>query len=121
MKLVDFMKDKGLTPDAVAAAIGDVTASGVRKWMGGERIPRRDQMERLAEFSVGRVMPNDFFDLGEFTEGDPDTGDGHPSAAAPAGPDHPPSQAGAGQPIASPAASSACAAFEKTLTEEAAG
>lgn len=61
MKLADYMRDQSLTPEDFANVVGDVSASGVRKWMSGDRVPRRDQMERIVTATDGAVMPNDFF------------------------------------------------------------
>ncbi len=63
MKLIDYMRLHTLRPEDIADRVGDVSPSGVRKWMSGERIPRRDQMERLAIVTAGAVLPNDFFTL----------------------------------------------------------
>jgi transcriptional regulator with XRE-family HTH domain len=64
MKLSDFKKEQNLTDDALAAIIGDCSVSALRKWFSGERIPRKDQMERIAEVTAGKVLPNDFYDVG---------------------------------------------------------
>ncbi len=37
-----------------------VTASGVRKWRKGERLPSRTNLDRLYEFTNGLVTANDF-------------------------------------------------------------
>jgi hypothetical protein len=63
MKLLDYMRARELRPEDVADLVGDVSASGVRKWMAGERIPRKDQIERIAIITDGAVLPNDFFSL----------------------------------------------------------
>lgn len=63
MKLIDYMRLRNLRPEEIAERVGDVSTSGVRKWMVGERIPRKDQMERLVAVTGGEVLPNDFFDL----------------------------------------------------------
>lgn len=65
MKLSEFMRMNDLSPDALAALLGDVSASGVRKWANEERIPRKDQIERIVEITDGQVMPNDFFRIPE--------------------------------------------------------
>jgi transcriptional regulator with XRE-family HTH domain len=69
MKLGEYIKAKGLSAEGLAGAIGGVSASGVRKWVAGERIPRRDQIEKIAEITGGDVLPNDFFDLHQVVEG----------------------------------------------------
>ena len=63
MKLSDYMQRHDISPDAFADLLGDVSASGVRKWANEERIPRKDQIERIAHITRGEVMPNDFFSL----------------------------------------------------------
>ena len=68
MKLVDYMKREALGPDEMAAQVGDVSVSGVRKWMYGERVPRPDQMRRIAAVTGGAVMPNDFVMCSEAAE-----------------------------------------------------
>ena len=64
MQLQSYMKENGLDDDAMAAAIGDCSASAVRKWKYGERIPRPPQARRIAEITNGRVTMNDFVGLG---------------------------------------------------------
>ena len=60
MKLAEYMSTHSLSPEAMATLIGEVTASGVKKWVYGERTPRPDQMRRIAEVTEGKVTPNDF-------------------------------------------------------------
>lgn len=65
MKLVDFKREQKLSDDALTALIGDCSVSALRKWFSGERIPRKDQMERIAEVTGGKVLPNDFYDIAQ--------------------------------------------------------
>lgn len=60
MKLSDYMRERDLDPDEMAALIGGVSASGVRKWANGERVPRAGQMRRINDVTNGAVEPNDF-------------------------------------------------------------
>ena len=60
MKLSDFMKTAGLDDEALAAQVGDCSAHAVKKWRYQERVPRPEQMRRIAEITEGRVTPNDF-------------------------------------------------------------
>lgn len=60
MKLIDYMAEHSLTTEAMAAKIGDASASGVTKWMRGERLPRVEQLRRIFEVTGGAVTPNDF-------------------------------------------------------------
>lgn len=61
MKLAEFMSTNSISPEEMASRIGDVSASGVKKWVYGERVPRPDQMRRIVEVTDNAVMPNDFF------------------------------------------------------------
>lgn len=60
MKLATYMADQKMTTLEMAALVGDVSESGVRKWIYGERVPRPEQMRRIAEVTDGAVQPNDF-------------------------------------------------------------
>lgn len=60
MKLNQYLTEKNITPEAFGALIGGVSESGVRKWIYGERVPRPEQMRRIAEVTNGSVEPNDF-------------------------------------------------------------
>jgi hypothetical protein len=60
MKLASFMTENSLGPADMAARVGDASASGVLKWMRGERTPRPEQMRRIFEVTEGAVSPNDF-------------------------------------------------------------
>jgi hypothetical protein len=60
MKLSQYLAVTGVTLDQFADNVGDVSISGVRKWLHGQRVPRPEQMRRVAEITGHRVMPNDF-------------------------------------------------------------
>lgn len=60
MKLAEYMTAEKISPEQMASLVGDVSASGVRKWVYGDRVPRPDQLRRIAEVTAGAVMPNDF-------------------------------------------------------------
>jgi hypothetical protein len=60
MKLAAYMADNGIPARQMADLIGEVSESGVRKWMYGERVPRLEQMRRITEVTDGAVQPNDF-------------------------------------------------------------
>lgn len=38
-----------------------VTVQAVHRYINGDRIPRREVMDRIVRSTVGRVTPNDFF------------------------------------------------------------
>lgn len=60
MKLAQYLTDKNISPEQFAADMGGLSISGIRKWMYGERVPRPDQMRKIAELTGGLVQPNDF-------------------------------------------------------------
>ncbi|WP_037076134.1 MULTISPECIES: helix-turn-helix domain-containing protein [Neorhizobium] len=60
MKLAQYLTEQNLSPEQFAAVMDGMSTSGVRKWMYGERVPRPDQMRKIAEFTGGLVQPNDF-------------------------------------------------------------
>lgn len=60
MKLAQYLTDKNIPLEQFAADMGGLSASGVRKWIYGERVPRPDQMRKIAELTGGLVEPNDF-------------------------------------------------------------
>ena len=71
MTLDHYMKTNGLKEDAMAALIGDVTASGVSKWRRGERIPRPGEMAKIMSATNGMVQPNDFYGINTTPENAP--------------------------------------------------
>lgn len=60
MRLIDWMHETKLTDGDVAEMVGGVSSHAVKKWKYGERIPRRAELQRLADISEGKVSPNDF-------------------------------------------------------------
>jgi transcriptional regulator with XRE-family HTH domain len=60
MKLASYMTMHNLSEEQMASQIGDVSVSGLRKWLRGERTPRPDQMRMIAEVTGHAVTPNDF-------------------------------------------------------------
>lgn len=70
MTLADYMKAHGLDDLAMAEKIGRCSESAVRKWRYGQRMPRVEQLRRIAEVTHGAVTPNDFL-LGETSDSSP--------------------------------------------------
>ena len=56
------MKQHSLDDAAMAALIGDVSPSAVKKWRYGERIPRRAQMRRIVAVTSGAVQASDLIE-----------------------------------------------------------
>jgi len=59
MKLHDFLSGKSLSVDQFAEQLGGVSASGLRKWLTGERQPDADVVARIAAFTGGAVTADD--------------------------------------------------------------
>jgi hypothetical protein len=60
MQLAEYIKASGLEDESFAALVGSCSPHAVKKWRYQERIPRPDQMRRIAEVTAGAVTPNDF-------------------------------------------------------------
>ncbi len=59
MTLSEYLKESGNTAAEFAEIIG-VSQEAVRMWLRGERRPRFEHLEAIAEATSGRVLPNDF-------------------------------------------------------------
>ena len=60
MKLMDFLNRRQLTYREFAGQV-DSTAEAVRLWATGQRIPKRDFMDKIKTATKGKVAPNDFY------------------------------------------------------------
>ena len=61
MKLLDYMKQHGLTDVSFAAIVGgDATPLAVRKWKYRETNPRIPELARIEEVTRGDVRVRDF-------------------------------------------------------------
>ena len=61
MKLTEYMREHELDDERMAARIG-CSSYAVRKWKYGERIPRPEQLAKIAEATGWKVRANDFVD-----------------------------------------------------------
>ncbi len=59
MNLRAWMDEKGLSIKTVAKEAG-ASPSAVKKWLAGERFPRRQYLLRLNTMTNGKVTSNDF-------------------------------------------------------------
>lgn len=59
MTLREYMKLNSITDAEMALRIG-CSRSAVLKWRYGDRIPRADQLRRIAAITDGAVTANDF-------------------------------------------------------------
>lgn len=62
MTLADWIKAR-TTVQRFAAAI-NAPKSSVYAWVAGERIPRKQAMERIVAATRGAVRPSDFYEIG---------------------------------------------------------
>ena len=60
MKLITYMRERGLDDATMAEKIGDCSEFAVRKWKYGERFPRQPQLRRIALATEGAVTADDF-------------------------------------------------------------
>ena len=60
MRLSQYLENHDLTYTAFSQRIG-VSVQSVARYAAGERIPRREVMEKIACVTKGAVQPNDFF------------------------------------------------------------
>lgn len=65
MKLRTYLDEKQISAADFAAALVArgfaVSEFGVRKWITGERIPRREAMMAIAEETLSQVTASDFY------------------------------------------------------------
>ena len=61
MKLAHYLSKENISTAAFAEKIG-VSVQSVHRYIGDERVPHRDVMQRIVEHTRGEVQPNDFFD-----------------------------------------------------------
>lgn len=64
MTLAEYIAETGETHEQLAHRIGECSVGGLRKWLRGDRIPQKDQMDRIVAATGGKVMPNDFYGHG---------------------------------------------------------
>ena len=62
MKLRPWRISRNLTLVELAVKVG-VTFNALARYERGERVPRRDIMERIVRATAGRVQPSDFYDF----------------------------------------------------------
>jgi hypothetical protein len=60
MQLRQYLYDREIPAASFAERIG-VSVQAVHRYINGDRMPRRDVMERIKVATRGAVQPNDFF------------------------------------------------------------
>lgn len=63
MHLKEFILDTRKITYADAARELDVSKQCVLLWVHGKAIPRREEVQKIYEWSDGQVTPNDFYNL----------------------------------------------------------
>lgn len=66
MNLRTFLDDRKIAPARFAETI-DVTPTALKRYLDGERVPRAEILERIANATGGSVQPNDFFSFAPST------------------------------------------------------
>jgi 3,4-dihydroxy 2-butanone 4-phosphate synthase/GTP cyclohydrolase II len=67
MRLGEFLSQKRLPISDFAVSLG-VTSKAVQHWISGQRMPRREVLERIRSVTDGAVTPNDFLEPDEVQE-----------------------------------------------------
>jgi hypothetical protein len=62
MKLQAYLSEKDISLETFAKLVGASTF-GVRKWIRGERLPRKNALKRIGEVTGGEVTAVDFLDM----------------------------------------------------------
>lgn len=60
MKLNEYIEKTKLEVDKLADSL-DVTPMCVYRYLSGKRIPNKEVMNKIYDFTNGEVTPNDFF------------------------------------------------------------
>jgi predicted transcriptional regulator len=61
MNLKTFLDTENIRPATFAESVG-VTTQALYRYISGDRLPRRDVMDRIIAATAHRVQPNDFFE-----------------------------------------------------------
>lgn len=62
MRLSDYLEKNRLTQTEFAKLI-DADQGQIARYISGDRLPRRDVMQKIIDATAGAVTPNDFFDV----------------------------------------------------------
>lgn len=60
MQFSEYLKEKNITQERAADELG-VDQAQISYWTRGLKIPRPENMKKIAEWSNGSVQPNDFY------------------------------------------------------------
>lgn len=77
MQLRDWLLKQNMTHEAFGALVGGkARRSTVTRWVNGSRIPRRDEMAKIASVTGGEVTAADFYDPGAPDQPEPSSASG---------------------------------------------
>lgn len=61
MTLSDWMTAKNISADELSRVLGDgASIFGIRKWLQGQRVPRKAMQLKIRKLTKGSVTPNDW-------------------------------------------------------------
>lgn len=67
MKITEWLKKNNLTHQEFIEKSEQegchISKGALQKWCAGQRIPRKDEMEKIYNLTNKKVKPNDFYDL----------------------------------------------------------
>tara|TARA_R100001443_G_scaffold9738_2_gene19350 strand:+ start:250 stop:456 length:207 start_codon:yes stop_codon:yes gene_type:complete len=67
MKITDWLKNNNITHkefiERSKAHGKEISVGALQKWCAGQRIPRKDEMEKIYNLTNKKVKPNDFYNL----------------------------------------------------------
>jgi transcriptional regulator with XRE-family HTH domain len=67
MKISDWLKQKKITQQEFINSSKlqglEISKGALQKWCNGQRIPRKEEMEKIYALTNKKVKPNDFYNL----------------------------------------------------------
>lgn len=61
MTLLEWMTEKNITAAELSRVLGKgATVFGIRKWLQGQRLPRKGMQSKIRKLTKGKVTPNDW-------------------------------------------------------------
>ena len=60
MQFSEYINQKNIRQEDAAAEL-ETTQASICRWIKGQNIPRPEQMEKITEWSGGKVTANDFY------------------------------------------------------------
>lgn len=60
MQFSEYLKEKNITQEQAASELG-VDQAQISYWARGIKLPNKENMKKIVEWSGGKVQPNDFY------------------------------------------------------------